>query len=103
MPTTADEFALALSWIGPWEDQVSFDERYDRLGDLDDAVLESMRAHRAKLISRASSITVEDISISNTENIRALDRAIEEFTTVGGTEESSLTTNVTKLSRLNYR
>lgn len=103
MPTTADQWAVAQSWIGDWEDLAAFDERYDRLGDLDDAIIESMRAHRAALVSQASTIQVEDISLTYTENIRALDRMVEEFQSQGGTEETATETNVTKLVRTRYR
>lgn len=103
MPTTADEWELVQSWTGDWETQAEFDSRYDRLGDLDGAILESVRAYRTKLVNQASTIQVEDISVGYTENIRALDRIIEEFTTVGGTEETATSVNVTKLVRTQYR
>lgn len=103
MPTTADQWSVAQSWIGDWEDQAAFDARYDRLGDIDTAIVESMRAYRAELVTQASTIQVEDISLTYTENIRALDRMLGEFVDQGGTEETSTEVNVTKLVRTRYR
>lgn len=105
MPTTTDEFALAKSWIGTWEDKTAFDERYDRLEDLDYAILESMRSYRAQLVSQASSLSLDDgTSVTYTENIKAIDRLLEEFEAVGGTSGvPAVAANVTKLSRTSYR
>lgn len=103
MALTADQLALARSWIGIWETDEEFEARFDRLADLDESILESIRAHRAYLVDRASSTQVEDISVSYIENIRALDRIVTEFQAVGGTAETATETNVTKLSRTIYR
>lgn len=45
MPVLTDgEWVLVRSWIGTTEEDAVFQERYDRLGTMDRAIIESLRA-----------------------------------------------------------
>lgn len=108
MPPTTSQMAAARSWIGPKETDAIFSERFDRLDSLDAAILESLRAQVSTLIfSQAASISVEDISINYSENIKAITSLIKEFQEVGGTEglleKGSIPVNVTKFHRTSSR
>lgn len=107
MPATADDLTLARSWIGTWETDDAFNERFDRLNaDLDAAVAESLRAHLSSLVSQASSITVEDISLSFSQNIIALEKLIETFRDVDLNDDgvvSDASVGVTRLARCQFR
>lgn len=104
MPTTADELTVARSWIGNEESDATFDERFDRLGSLDSAIEESLRAQLAVLIldQPASLSTPDGTSVNFSANIKALQERLAEFLT-SGTEDTTLTTSVTKLHRPSYR
>jgi hypothetical protein len=108
MPPTSDQLTVARSWIGETEDDETFSERFDRLGKLDDAIIESMRAQLAVLaFDTPSSLSTPDgLSIQFTENIRALQAQIKSFIAIGGTDglpEENLGTNVTQAVRTQSR
>lgn len=107
MPATPDELSVARSWIGAAESDSVFDERYDRLGSLDLAISESLRSQIQALIAEPTSVSLPSgLSVSFAENIRALERRLKEFLSMGGTEEDDTPlqgTQVTKLSRADYR
>lgn len=91
MPPTADELTLARSWIGNTEEEDVFAERYDRLEDLDKAILESMRAQLSvMLFDQPSSISTPDgLSVQFTQNITALQQLIKNFVAMGGTDPAT--------------
>jgi hypothetical protein len=83
---TDEQWAAAQSWIGN-EPRDSFQNRYSRLGILDDAIRESLRVQLNSLIfGIAVSFTVEDISMNFSENVKAIERRLAEFNSSGGAE-----------------
>lgn len=104
MPATSDELTVARSWIGTTEDDATFNERYDRLGSLDDAIAESLRAQLAVLIlDQPSSVSTPDgTSVNFAANIKALQERLTEFLDDGGTDAAS-TTSIARIARSSYR
>lgn len=104
MPATSDELKVARSWIGTTEDDDTFNERYDRLGSLDDAIAESLRAQLAVLVldQPAQVSTPDGTSVGFAANIKALQESLAEFIDEGGTDEAS-TTSIARITRTSYR
>lgn len=113
MPATTNELTYARSWIGSEESDATFNERYDRLGSLNEAILESLRAQRAAFVlDQPASVTTPDgMSVSFGDNIKALDELIDKFANFAdlpnGSEDadagSDITPSIAKLSRTQYR
>lgn len=110
MPVLTDgEWVLVRSWIGTTEEDAVFQERYDRLGTMDRAIIESLRAQLAAMVlDQPSSISTPDgLSVQFGENIRALRETLKAFINSGGTdtlpEEGVGGANVTRLERPSYR
>lgn len=108
MPTTDEEWAEARSWIGPNEDQGTFDERVDRLGSVDQSIIESLRQQLADMtFGQPAGLGLPDgTNLQYQENIRAARESLQRFLTEGGTEEDETDiggANVTTLSRPQYR
>lgn len=82
---TQDQLRVVRSWVGQTADESVLQERYARLDDLDGVILEEMRAQYAELIAQPSTISVDGLSVSYGENIRALRERINDFIKVGGT------------------
>lgn len=103
MPATADELKVARSWIGNTETDAEFNERYDRLGSLDSAIEESMRAQLAVMVldQPGSVATPDGTSVNFGKNIDALRANLEDFLDSGGA--SGLSTSITKIVRSDYR
>lgn len=103
MPTTSDQMKVARSWIGTTESDATFDERYDRLGSLDSAITESLRAQLAVLVlDQPSSISTPDGTSANfAANIKGLQDALQEF--LGGGTAGSITTSISRIRRPSYR
>lgn len=104
MPATDDELKVARSWIGTTESDNTFNERYDRLGSLDSAITESLRAQLAVLVlDQPSSISTPDgTSASFSANIKALQDLLEDFEGSGGTDSVGVT-SIARISRPSYR
>jgi len=104
MPTTPDEMKVARSWIGTTEDDATFNERYDRLGSLDSAITESLRAQLAVLVldQPASISTPDGTSVQFAANIKALQENLALFLDEGGTEVAD-NTSIARISRPSYR
>lgn len=102
MPASENELKVARSWIGTTESDATFNERYDRLGSLDEAIAESLRAQLAVLVlDQPSSISTPDGTSANfAANITALQKNLAEFLSVGST---SLGSSIAKISRPQYR
>lgn len=102
MAPTAEQLTVARSWIGTKETEIVFTERFDRLGSLDPAILESMRAQLTMMTLNPSSVTLDDgTSFSFTAS--ELRKNIAEFLAIGGTDglpdEGGPGKNVTQLNR----
>jgi hypothetical protein len=104
MPASESELKVARSWIGTSEDDATFNERYDRLGSLDSAITESLRAQLAVLVldQPASISTPDGTSASFASNIQALQEQLKLFLEVGSDIES-LAPSVVKIFRPSYR
>lgn len=96
---------VARSWIGTSESDATFDERYSRLGSLDSAIVESLRAQLAVLVldQPVSVGTPDGTTVNFAENIKALREQLKMFTEVGGAEESSLNASIAKITRSQFR
>lgn len=103
MPATSDELKVARSWIGNTESEATFNERYDRLGSLDEAIAESLRAQLAVLVldQPASVSTPDGTSVGFAPNIKALQENLASFLEVGS--GSTLGTSIAKIHRTSYR
>lgn len=79
-------------------------DRYDELDDdIDALILEELNRQRANLLADPAHMQgPEGISQDTRRNIEALNDKIQEFKTEGGTQSSG-GTNVTKLTRTDYR
>jgi len=106
---TEGEWVVVRSWIGTTEEEEVFQERYDRLNDLDAAIIESLRAQLSTMIlDQPSSISTPDgLSLQYGENIRTLREHLNKFISQGGTDalpESGVGgANVTRMERPSYR
>lgn len=106
---TEAQITLARSWIGNTESDETLQERYDRLGSLDSAIVESLRAQLAVLVlDQPSSISTPDgLSVQFGENIRALRDTLKNFIQLGGTDSQQDAGTgggtVTRLERPSYR
>lgn len=106
---TSGEWVLVRSWIGTTEQDATFQERYDRLGSLDLAIIESLRAQLAAMtLDQPSSVSTPDgLSVQFGENIRALRETLKSFISTGGTdalaEDGAGGANVTRVERPSYR
>lgn len=102
MPTTNDQWAVATSWVGA-ETREAFDARFDRLGeDLDAAIEESLRQQLTSMtLNSPGRISVEDISVDYGANITSLEKTLNKFLMMGGTESTG--PNVTKIVRPSFR
>ena len=104
MPSTPDELKAARSWIGSTsaESDAVFDERYDRLGSLDAAITESIRSQISVLVEDPSDIRLPSgLAVRTNENIKQLERRLEDFLAIGGVEGSGA--NVSRLLRTDPR
>lgn len=103
MPATPDELKVARSWIGTSESDATFHERYDRLGSLDEAIAESLRAQLAVFVlDQPTSVSTPDgTSVNFSSNIKALQEQLASFLSVGS--GSTLGTSVAKIARPQYR
>lgn len=85
MALTEAELSAIRSWVGDAVEDAVLDERYDRLGDLDEVVLEQLRHRQAVLINDEPGVFVVDgMTINQADNMRSLDGLIEEFLGAGG-------------------
>lgn len=102
---TEGQVKLARSWIGNTETVEVLQERFSRLGTLDLAITESLRAQLAALTMDAPGqfATPSGYSQNTNENIRAITAALEEFLSSGTVEGGSGAVLVTRLSRSDYR
>jgi hypothetical protein len=103
MPATADQLKVARSWIGTTEEDATFNERFDRLeGDIDAAILESLRAQYSVLVlDQPGQVSTPDgMSANFQENIRSLRTAIEDFVNSGGTDPETIEAGGPSITRI---
>lgn len=103
---TDAELRAVRAWVGD-VDEARLNERFDRLDDLDELVLEELMAQHSELLANPASISVEGISVSYGENLQALERKLKAFRLQGGLhlDDSPPASgpNVTKMVRPDYR
>lgn len=98
MPLSDAQFRVVRSWVGSGPTDEDLNERFERLADIDQVILESLRAQLSKLLEQPSSFSTPDgLSMSTSENIRALRERIDKFNEVGGT--TSFSKGVTRIDR----
>lgn len=80
-----------------------FNERYDRLGDLDAAITESLRSQISILVESPASVRLPSgLAINVGDNIKALSDRLKSFLASGGTAGSGVSI-ITKIFRPDYR
>lgn len=91
--------------MGTSESDAIFNERFDRLGTLDLAIVESLRAQLAVLtLDQPSSITTPDgTSASFSENIKTLQKTLANFIDIGSEGDESLGSSIRQIVRPSYR
>jgi hypothetical protein len=82
---TEEELAAIRSWVGPGPTDEALEEAYARLGSFDAVVEEMLRVQYTDLISQPSSLSVPGLSISNGQNLTALENLYKRFKNQGGT------------------
>lgn len=82
--TDAEEMIIR-AWVGDDVDISILQERYNRLGDIDEVILEELNSQLANLLSQPTSISVDGISISTGSNVSGLRDRLKDFRAVGGT------------------
>lgn len=104
MPATADQLAVVRSWIGNKETDDVFNERFDRLGSLDAAITESLRAQLTQARINPESVTLDD-GTSARFAIAELAKTLDAFLAQGGTDglPDGPGKNVTQMTRKVYR
>ena len=104
---TAGEESVLRSFVGDEVLLSDLQERYDRLENFDEVVLEVLRHQLSVLVADGSAVVVIDgITINNTENIRALRTQIKDFESNGGTgleDTTSLGVKVKRVTRPSLR
>lgn len=105
MALTDDQWATAQEWIGSVEERETFQYRVDRHGSIDAAILASLREQLNSLvIGQAASLTVEDISLNYSANIKALEKMIEDVQADGtGIESGTGSVVFSKMKRKTFR
>lgn len=109
MPTTPEQLKTARSWIGESETSDIFNERFDRLGSLDLAIVESLRSQIGVLESDqpASFGLPSGLNASFSSNITELKDTLEKFIAGGGTPEDPTalpgSLKIVRLVRPDYR
>lgn len=107
MPATTEELIVARSWIGTTESDATFNERFDRLGSLDAAIEESLRAQLAAMsLDQPGAAGLEGMNYSWASNMQYVASLLKDFIAQGGTEEDDTDIggpNVTQLWRESYR
>ena len=99
MSLTADQWAVAQSWLGSTHTEAEFSTRYDRIEGtsgnetwedsqiLDAAIVESLRYNIASTASDPSSFSLPSgMSVSQGENIRSWKMLLDLFISEGGTD-----------------
>lgn len=84
---TDRQWQVAQSWIGTAEPRVLFQDRFDgNNGDLDAAILESLRAQMVELNGQPGSISLPSgISVQIGDNLRTFKSLLASFKEEGGT------------------
>lgn len=81
---TDEDIAAIKSWVGSeWSDS-DIEDRFDRLEDVDEVVLEILNQQIADLSAQPSSFSVPGLSITQGQNMITLSETIKRFRGHGG-------------------
>jgi hypothetical protein len=81
---TDDDIAAIHAWVGSeWSDS-DIEDRFDRLEDVDEVILEILNQQIADLAAQPSSFSVPGLSISNGQNMLSLEATLKRFRGQGG-------------------
>ncbi len=79
---------VVRSWVGTSESDESINERYDRLGTVDETIIESLRSQIAAMTLDAPAQLTDSsgFSVNYSANITALNKTLNDFINRGGTD-----------------
>lgn len=106
MPLEDNDFTIIRSWVGETPTDDDLEERFDRLGQVNMVIEETLRYQLAKLTEQPASMTLNDgTSVSYSDNINALRETLRRFFAQGGIRENELPNTVVfaKIHRANQR
>lgn len=84
-PLTDDEWAAATSWIGTSITREEFEARYNRLGSVDQAIIETITYIISKMNGQPGSFSLPSgLSVTTSENLRAWQSILASFQSRGG-------------------
>lgn len=81
---TEDQLAVVRSWVGEAPEESALHERFNRLHDVDGAVLEELRTQYTEMLATPQ-LSVDGLNISYAGNLQALRDRINQFISEGGT------------------
>jgi TolA-binding protein len=81
---TDEDYAAIHVWVGSEWSESDMDDRFDRLQDVDEVVLEILNQQIADLSASPSSVSFPGLSISNGQNMLSLQETLKRFRAQGG-------------------
>jgi hypothetical protein len=81
---TDEDIAAIKSWVGSEWSTSDIEDRFDRLGNFDEVVLEILNQQIADLSAQPSSFSVPGLSVSQGQNMITLSETIKRFRGAGG-------------------
>lgn len=80
MALASSEMSVVRSWVGDKPTDDELEERFERLGTVEDTIRETLRAQLSSMLSNPASLsTPSGLSVSFGENIRTLKARLEEL------------------------
>lgn len=99
MPLSTSEMLVVRSWVGTTPTDVQLNERFDRLGTVEDTVEETLRAQLSELLGQPASLSLPSgLSVNYGENIRSIKEKLSDIKKVIGGSGG-----ITRLYRPDYR
>jgi hypothetical protein len=86
---TEDDIAAIKSWVGSGWSEDDIEERYARLQDQDEVVLEILNQQIADVNAQPTSFSVPGLSISNGQQAQYLGETIKRFNASGGLDDEA--------------
>lgn len=81
---TDDDIAAIKSWVGSDWSESDIEDRFDRLENTDDVVLEILNTQIADLAAQPSSFSVPGLSVTQGQNMITLSETLKRFRANGG-------------------
>lgn len=104
MALSADQELIVRSWVGDDPTTSYLEDLYDVVGSWDEVVRTTLRRKIALLSEDPSSISVPGLSVSNSQNLQAMQQTLKDFNNSGGTgldEDSTMGMGTGRITRVN--